>query len=113
MNLDGIMIRIAKVTLANTRDLLGNVGHECQGRIVWQFVCRCGCLQNDFLLCGLAQTLLGPWSKDRPRECATPGIAKHNKTEETHTSQNIACRTCTHGGNGNMEKYGSGARHRK
>ena len=93
MNLDGIMIRIAKVTLSNTRDVLGNVGHECQGIIVWRFVCRCACLQNDFLVCGLEQTLLGPWSKDRPREYARPGIAKHNKTEETHTSQNIAART--------------------
>ena len=80
---------------------------------VWRFVCRCACLQNDFLLCGLAQTLSGPWSKDRPREYARLGIAKHNKTEETHTRQSIACQTCTHGGNGNMEKYGSGARQRK
>ena len=113
MNLDGIMVRIAKVTLSNTRDVLGNVGHECQGIIVWRFVCRCACLQNDFLVCGLAQTLLGPWSKDRPREYARPGIAKHNKTEETHTNQNIACQTCTHCGNANMEKYGSGARQRQ
>ena len=96
MNLDGIMIRIAKVTLANTRDLLGNVGHECQGRIVWQIVCRCGCLQNDFLLCGLAQTLLGPWSKDRPREYARPGIAKHKKQRKpirTKTSHAKHART--------------------
>ena len=110
MTLDDIMIRIAKVTLSNTRDMPGNVGHECQGIIVWRFVCRCACLQDDFLVCGLAQTLLGPWSKDRPRECARPGIAKNNKTED---NQNIACQTCTHGGNGNMEKYGSGARQRK
>jgi hypothetical protein len=80
---------------------------------VWRFVCRCACLQNDFLVCGLVQTLLGPWSKDRPRECATFGISTHNKTEEAHTSQNIACRRSTHGGNSNKEKYGSGARHRK
>ena len=33
--------------------------------------------------------------------------------EETHTSQNIACRRSTHGGNSSKEKYGSGARHRK
>ena len=96
MNLDGIMIRIAKVTLSNARDVLGNVGHECQGIIVWRFVCRCACLQTDFLVCALAQTLLGPWSKDRPREYARPGIAKRNKTEEpirTKTSHAKHART--------------------
>ena len=113
MNLDGIRVRIAKVPLSNTRDVLGDVGHECQGMIVWRFVWQCACLQKDFLACGFAQTLLVPWSKDRPRECATFGISKHNKTETTLTNQNIASRRCTRGGNGNREKYGSGARHRK
>ena len=41
MNLDGIMVRIVQVTLLNTRDVLGNVGHEYQGIIRWRFVCWC------------------------------------------------------------------------
>ena len=104
MNLDGIRVRIAKVSLSNTRDVLGDVGHECQGMIVWRFVWQCACLQKDFLACALAQTLLVPWSKNRPRECATFGISKHDKTETTFTDRNSTSRRCTRDGNDIIQK---------
>ena len=90
MNLDGNMAPIANVMVLNTRGVLGNIGHECQVIIVWLLVCRCAGLHAEFLVCSFVQILWGPWSNDRPRECARPGIAKHYKTEKTHKGQNMA-----------------------
>ena len=60
MNLDGSIAPIANVMLLNTRDVLGNLGHECRIILVWLLVCWCACLQAEFLVCTFVQTLLGP-----------------------------------------------------